>query len=109
MMRRVLLDYRERRILAGLIHPYTVRLLDVGKLEHGEPYFGTEILIFVIPDYYLQDNGGIGSILTTIEWHGARAWNRGLTGRGRHLPSLVPAYLFGVNDCADPGGNVLAR
>jgi tetratricopeptide (TPR) repeat protein len=34
--------YRERRILAGLIHPYIVRLLDAGKLENGQPYFVME-------------------------------------------------------------------
>ena len=29
----------ERRILAGLIHPYIARLLDAGMLEDGRPYF----------------------------------------------------------------------
>jgi eukaryotic-like serine/threonine-protein kinase len=33
---------RERRILAGLIHPYIARLLDAGKLADGRPYFVME-------------------------------------------------------------------
>src|SRR5580698_5744708 len=33
---------RERRILAGLIHPYIARLLDAGKLDDGRPYFVME-------------------------------------------------------------------
>jgi len=33
---------RERRILAGLIHPYIARLLDTGKLDDGQPYFGMQ-------------------------------------------------------------------
>jgi non-specific serine/threonine protein kinase/serine/threonine-protein kinase len=32
----------ERRILAGLIHPYIARLLDAGKLDDGRPYFVME-------------------------------------------------------------------
>jgi serine/threonine protein kinase len=33
---------RERRILAGLIHPYIARFLDAGKLRDGRPYFVME-------------------------------------------------------------------
>jgi non-specific serine/threonine protein kinase/serine/threonine-protein kinase len=33
---------RERRILAGLIHPYIARMLDAGKLDDGRPYFVME-------------------------------------------------------------------
>ena len=33
---------RERRILAGLIHPYIARLLDAGMLEDRRPYFVME-------------------------------------------------------------------
>jgi non-specific serine/threonine protein kinase/serine/threonine-protein kinase len=33
---------RERRIVAGLIHPYIARLLDAGKLDDGRPYFVME-------------------------------------------------------------------
>ena len=33
---------RERRILAGLIHPYIARLLDAGKLDDGRPFFVME-------------------------------------------------------------------
>ncbi len=32
----------ERRILAGLIHPYIARLLDAGRVEDGRPYFVME-------------------------------------------------------------------
>jgi len=32
----------ERRILAGLIHPYIARMLDAGMLEDGRPYFVME-------------------------------------------------------------------
>jgi eukaryotic-like serine/threonine-protein kinase len=32
----------ERRILAGLIHPYIARLLDAGRLEDGRPFFVME-------------------------------------------------------------------
>ncbi len=46
---------RERRILAGLIHPYIARLLDAGKLDDGRPYFVMEYVEGeTIADYAAQ-------------------------------------------------------
>lgn len=45
----------ERRILAGLIHPYIARLLDAGKLEDGRPYFVMEYVGGQTIDRYTKD------------------------------------------------------
>jgi non-specific serine/threonine protein kinase/serine/threonine-protein kinase len=44
---------RERRILAGLIHPYIARLLDAGKLDDGRPYFVMEYVDGQTIDQYV--------------------------------------------------------
>jgi eukaryotic-like serine/threonine-protein kinase len=44
---------RERRILAGLIHPYIARLLDAGKLDDGRPYFVMEYVEGQTIDQYV--------------------------------------------------------
>jgi eukaryotic-like serine/threonine-protein kinase len=44
---------RERRILAGLIHPYIARLLDAGKLDDGRPYFVMEYVDGQTVDEYV--------------------------------------------------------
>jgi hypothetical protein len=44
---------RERRILAGLIHPYITRLLDAGKLDDGRPYFVMEYVDGQTIDQYV--------------------------------------------------------
>jgi serine/threonine protein kinase len=43
----------ERRILAGLIHPYIARLLDAGKLDDGRPYFVMEYVDGQTIDQYV--------------------------------------------------------
>lgn len=45
----------ERRILAGLIHPYIARLLDAGMLEDGRPYFVMEYVDGLPIDRYVDD------------------------------------------------------
>jgi eukaryotic-like serine/threonine-protein kinase len=45
---------RERRILAGLIHPYIARLLDAGLLEDGRPYFTMEYVDGRPIDQYVE-------------------------------------------------------
>ncbi len=45
---------RERRILAGLIHPYIARLLDAGKLDDGRPYFVMEYVEGQTIDEYVE-------------------------------------------------------
>src|SRR5258708_1357289 len=44
----------ERRILAGLIHPYIARLLDAGKLDDGRPYFVMEYVDGQTIDVYAE-------------------------------------------------------
>ncbi|HLJ48949.1 MAG TPA: serine/threonine-protein kinase [Bryobacteraceae bacterium] len=45
----------ERRILAGLIHPYIARLLDAGMLEDGRPYFVMEYVDGRPIDRYVEE------------------------------------------------------
>ena len=45
----------ERRILAGLIHPYIARLLDAGRLDDGRPYFVMEYVDGRPIDQYVAD------------------------------------------------------
>ncbi len=45
---------RERRILAGLIHPYIARLLDVGILDDGRPYLVMEYVDGLPIDQYIE-------------------------------------------------------
>jgi len=45
---------RERRILAGLIHPYIARLLDVGLLDDGRPYLVMEYVDGLPIDEYIE-------------------------------------------------------
>jgi serine/threonine protein kinase len=47
---------RERRILAGLIHPYIARLLDAGKLDDGRPYFVMEYVEGQTIDEYVASH-----------------------------------------------------
>ena len=47
---------RERRILAGLIHPYIARLLDAGKLDDGRPYFVMEYVDGQTIDEYVAEH-----------------------------------------------------
>jgi serine/threonine protein kinase len=47
---------RERRILAGLIHPYIARLLEAGKLDDGRPYFVMEYLEGQAIDEYVASH-----------------------------------------------------
>jgi serine/threonine protein kinase len=47
---------RERRILAGLIHPYIARLLDAGKLDDGRPYFVMEYVDGQTIDEYVASH-----------------------------------------------------
>jgi eukaryotic-like serine/threonine-protein kinase len=47
---------RERRILAGLIHPYIARLLDAGKLDDGRPYFVMEYVDGRAIDAYIASH-----------------------------------------------------
>jgi serine/threonine protein kinase len=47
---------RERRILAGLIHPYIARLLDAGKLDDGRPYFVMEYVEGQSIDEYVAEH-----------------------------------------------------
>ena len=47
---------RERRILAGLIHPYIARLLDAGKLDDGRPYFVMEYVDGHTIDQYVASH-----------------------------------------------------
>ena len=44
----------ERRMLAGLIHPYIARLLDAGKLDDGRPYFVMEYVDGQTIDEYAE-------------------------------------------------------
>src|ERR1035438_2055171 len=46
----------ERRILAGLIHPYIARLLDAGKLDDGRPYFVMEYVDGQTIDQYVASH-----------------------------------------------------
>jgi serine/threonine protein kinase len=46
----------ERRILAGLIHPYIARLLDAGKLDDGRPYFVMEYVDGQTIDEYVASH-----------------------------------------------------
>lgn len=45
----------ERRILAGLIHPYIARLLDAGMLDDGRPYFVMEYAQGRPIDQYVEE------------------------------------------------------
>jgi serine/threonine protein kinase len=47
---------RERRILAGLIHPYIARLLDAGQLDDGRPYFVMEYVDGQSIDRYVESH-----------------------------------------------------